>query len=154
MIFLLPYTRKFDTNNCACCSTPNDFLHKLLNLIITSSVTFNRSVVSAVNIIFYWKHWWILVFPFTFKLKVELLLEYEVVGNKAEGRISKTGVTRKQSPSNFPKNDNFLPLDTHVHVGIKGQEMLAFWKIWRALFPCNIPFAICPFALLLTKSKP
>ena len=27
--------------------------------------------------------------------------------------------------------------------------MSVFWKIWRALFPCNTHFEICPFALPL-----
>ena len=40
-------------------------------------------------------------------------MEYHYVGNKAKGRISKKCVTRKQSATNFPKNEHFLPPDTH-----------------------------------------
>ena len=40
------------------------------------------------------------------------------VSNKAKGRISKR-VLRKQSPSNFPKNQHFLPLDKHKYVIMK-----------------------------------
>ena len=47
----------------------------------------------------------------------------------------KTGVTRKQSTSNFPKSKHFLPPDTHP---------------WPALFSCNSRFEILPFALLPT----
>ena len=34
---------------------------------------------------------------------------------------------------------------------IQGQEMFAFWKIWRALLSCYLCFEIRPLALLLTK---
>ena len=29
-------------------------------------------------------------------------------------------------------------------VRIKGEEMLIFWKIWRALFSCYLRLEICP----------
>ena len=37
-------------------------------------------------------------------------------GNKARGRILKTGATGTQNMPNFPKNVHFLPPDTHTHV--------------------------------------
>ena len=38
-----------------------------------------------------------------------------IVGNKTKERNT-TGVSRKGSTSNFPKNAHFLPLDTHTYV--------------------------------------
>ena len=34
-----------------------------------------------------------------------------------------------------------------------GEELLVFWKIWRALISCNIHFEIHPFALLPANCK-
>ena len=50
----------------------------------------------------------------------------------------KTKVTRKQSTSNSPENEYFLPPDTHKYVS---------WKIWCALFSCYLRFEIRPFVL-------
>ena len=36
------------------------------------------------------------------------------VSNKAKRANLKTGVSRKQSTPNFPKNEYFLPPDTHT----------------------------------------
>ena len=38
------------------------------------------------------------------------------VGNKAKGQISKMGVSRKQSMSNYPKNEHFLPPYTYTYL--------------------------------------
>ena len=54
----------------------------------------------------------------------------------------KTGVSRKQSMSNFLKNEHFLLPDMHTYV---------FQKIWRALFSSNTCSEIRSFALLPTK---
>ena len=59
----------------------------------------------------------------------------------------KTGVTRKQSTPNFPKNEHFLP-----------QEIFVFWNILLALFSCNtrfenLTFALLPFALRQLNSR-
>ena len=35
----------------------------------------------------------------------------------------KTGVTRKQITLNFPKNEHFLPPDTHMHACVSGGGM-------------------------------
>ena len=35
----------------------------------------------------------------------------------------KTGVSRKQSASNFPKNEYFLPPDTHTYQGVRNDAM-------------------------------
>ena len=55
----------------------------------------------------------------------ECPIKNDFVGNKAKGRISKRGVSRKQSTPNFPKKEHFLPPDTPTYV---------YGKIWRALF--------------------
>ena len=36
----------------------------------------------------------------------------------------KTGVSRKQSMPNFPKNEHFLPPDTHTHMYVSGGTKL------------------------------
>ena len=41
----------------------------------------------------------------------------------------KAGVSRKQSRSNFPKNEHFLPPDTHTSVCISGLITEDFVKI-------------------------
>ena len=45
---------------------------------------------------------------------------FEFVGNKAKGQISKRVFQEKSTP-NFPKNEHFLPLDTHT---LKGHTYL------------------------------
>ena len=55
-------------------------------------------------------------------------------------------VRRKQSTPNFPKNEHFLPPDTHI----RGQKMFAFRNIWRPLLSCYLRFEIRSFALLPT----
>ena len=62
------------------------------------------------------------------------------VGKKVKGWISKQ-VLRKQSSPNFPKNEYFLPPDTHTYV---------FRKIWSALFSCFLRFEIFSFPYLPT----
>ena len=62
------------------------------------------------------------------------------------------GVSSKQSTPNFPKNDYFLPSNTHTYVCVSGgKKYLVFWIIWRALFSYKTRFEIRPFALLPTK---
>ena len=36
--------------------------------------------------------------------------------------ISKLGVSRKQSTTNFPKNKHFLPSDTHTRLRVKNDN--------------------------------
>ena len=57
----------------------------------------------------------------------------------------KTGVSRKQSTPNFPKNEHFLPPDTH------GVRYVHFQKIWRAFFSWKTQFEIRPFCLITDK---
>ena len=67
----------------------------------------------------------------------------------------KLSVTRQNGESqNFPKNENFLPPDTHTYVCVSGDKKCSFFrKIWRALFSWNTHFEIRLFALLPTKWK-
>ena len=63
------------------------------------------------------------------------------------------GISRKQSTSNFPKNEQFLPLDTHMYLCVSGgKKMFVFRRIRRALFSWNTRSEIGPSALLLTTS--
>ena len=63
----------------------------------------------------------------------------------------KTGVSRKQSTSNFPKSEDFLPPDTYTYTCVLGGKKCSFRKIWRTLFSWITRFEILPFALLLTN---
>ena len=49
-----------------------------------------------------------------------------MVGNK-KGANLKTGVTRKQSAPNFPKNEHSLPLDTHTYDCVSGGKKCSFF---------------------------
>ena len=63
------------------------------------------------------------------------------------------GISRKQSTSNFPKNEQFLPLDTYMYLCVSGgKKMFVFRRIRRALFSWNTRSEIGPSALLLTTS--
>ena len=70
---------------------------------------------------------------YNFLEKNGLILQLQLVGNKAKWATLKTCITRKQSTPYFPKNKHFIPL------------------IWRALLSCNFRFEICPFTLLPTN---
>ena len=70
-----------------------------------------------------------------------------VVGNKAKGRI-KTGVSRKQTRSNFPKNERFLPPDTHTYVCVSGGKKCSFFGKFDVLWFLETPvlgFAFLPY---------
>ena len=62
----------------------------------------------------------------------------------------KTGVTRKQSTTNFQKNKHFLPSDTHTYVCVSGGKKCSFFGKLGVLFSCNTRFEIRSFALLPT----
>ena len=87
------------------------------------------------------------------------------VGNKAKyriskwakGRISETGVTRKQRTPNFPKNEHVLPSDTHTpsdtHMRVcvsQGKKWSFFRKFGMLCFLVTPVSEIRPFALLST----
>ena len=60
----------------------------------------------------------------------------------------KASFTRKQSTSNFPKNEYFLPPDVHTCLYVSGVRNVRFSDNF---FPCKIRFAIRPLALLPTN---
>ena len=62
----------------------------------------------------------------------------------------KTGVTRKQITLNFPKNELFLPPDTHMHACVSGGGWGAGLRSVCFLenLTCFTRFEIRPFALL------
>ena len=63
----------------------------------------------------------------------------------AKGRISKQ-VTRIQSMPNFPKNEHFLPPDTHTYVCVSGGKKHSFFRKFGML--CILVTSVLRFALL------
>ena len=57
-------------------------------------------------------------------------------------------VSRKQSTSNFPKKELFLPPQTYTYVCVSGGKKCSFFGQFGEL--CNIRFEIRPFASLPT----
>ena len=57
----------------------------------------------------------------------------------------KTGVSRKQSTPNFPKNEHFLPPDTHMYVCVSGSKKCSFYGKFGVLFFFKNPFWDSPF---------
>ena len=63
----------------------------------------------------------------------------------------KTGVTRKQSRPNVPKNENFLPFNTYTCVCVSGDKECSFFgKLGVLCSFCNTRFEVRPSALLPT----
>ena len=58
----------------------------------------------------------------------------------------KTGVSRKQSTPNFPKNEHFLPPDTHTYVCVSGGKKCSFFGKFGVL--CFLETLALRFALL------
>ena len=66
---------------------------------------------------------------FIFSEKEVNTLRRQIVNNKAKKANLKTGVSRKQSASNFLKKEHFSPPDTHMYVCLsKGKRYLFFGK--------------------------
>ena len=60
----------------------------------------------------------------------------------------KTGVSRKQSTPNFPKNEHFLPPDTHTYVCVSGGKKCSFFGKFGMLCFLKTPvlrFALSPY---------
>ena len=53
----------------------------------------------------------------------------QLVGNKTKRVNLKTGVARKQSTPNFPKNEHFLPPDTHMYVCVSECKKCSFFVL-------------------------
>ena len=63
----------------------------------------------------------------------------------------KTGVSRKQSTPNFPKNKHFLPPDTYTYKCVSGGKKCSFFEKFGVLsFSWNTSFEIRPITLLPT----
>ena len=58
-----------------------------------------------------------------------------------------TGVSRKQDTPNFPKNEHFLPPDTHTYVWVSEGKKCSFFRKFGVL--CFLETPILRFALLL-----
>ena len=56
------------------------------------------------------------------------------------------GVSRKQSTPNFPKNEHFLPPDTHTYVCVSGVNKCLFFGKLGVL--CFLEIPVLRFALL------
>ena len=54
------------------------------------------------------------------------------------------GVSRKQSTSNFPKNEHFLPPDMHMYVCVFVFFKHPFWEL---------PFCLITDALMIEKAN-
>ena len=75
----------------------------------------------------------------------------DYVDDKAKRRISKQ-VTRKQSTPNVPKNEHFLPHDTHTYVCVSGDKKCAFsgkFGVLCFLVTSVLRFAVLPYLLRL-----
>ena len=75
----------------------------------------------------------------------------QIVGKKAEGRISKQVFQENKACQIFPKTNIFYSLIHTCTCACQGVKMLVFRKMWRALFSWSTHFEIRPLALLPTK---
>ena len=82
--------------------------------------------------------------------EAELKRKRYFVGNKAN---LKTAVTRKQSTPNVPKNEHFLPTDTHVGVRFRGKKcsFLGKFVVLCFLVTSVLRFALLPYYRQLIK---
>ena len=82
---------------------------------------------------------------FIFSEKEVNTLRRQIVNNKTKKANLKTGVSRKQSASNFPKKKHFSPPDMHMYVCLsKGKRYLFFGK-FGVLYFLETPFRDSPF---------
>ena len=72
-----------------------------------------------------------------------MIQKSSVIRQKGE---SQNGVSRKQSTSNFPKNEHFLPPDTHTYVCVSGGKKCSFFGKFDML--CFLETPILIFVLL------
>ena len=81
---------------------------------------------------------------FTFKL---LKIDCKLQAKRKRANLEK-GVTRKQSRSNFPKNEHFLPPDRHTGVFVSGGKKCSFFRKFDLLGLLVTPvlrFALLPY---------
>ena len=55
------------------------------------------------------------------------LIRSKIISNEVKRSNLKTGVPRKQSTPNFPKNEHFLPSDMHAHVCVSEGKKCSFF---------------------------
>ena len=84
------------------------------------------------------------------RLKFGKFYQCTIVGNKAEGRISKQ-VTRKQSMSNFPKNDHFIPLIRIRTFAYQGVRHFHFSENLACFVFLLLQFWDSPFCLIIDE---
>ena len=82
---------------------------------------------------------------FTIKLSTS---QFQFVGNKAKGRISKRVFQENKARQNFRKTNISYPLIRTCTWAYQLVWNFHFSEIWRALFSWNARFEIRPFALL------
>ena len=68
-----------------------------------------------------------------------MIQKSSVIRQKGE---SQNGVSRKQSTSNFPKNEHFLPPDTHTYVCVSGGKKCSFFGKFDMLCFLETPILI------------
>ena len=79
-------------------------------------------------------------------------LNSSVIWQKGKSQNGGNKNTKHVKFSNFPKNERFLPPDTHTYVCVSGgKKTFVFRKIWRALYSCYLRFEIRPFAIVPTN---
>ena len=79
-------------------------------------------------------------------LVIAIIIISVLVSNKAKRANLKTDVIRKQSTPNFPKNEHFLPRDTHTCVCVSGGKKCSFFRKFGML--CFLITPILRFVLL------
>ena len=78
-----------------------------------------------------------------------LLYFWEIIKVAQDFRANlKTGVSRKQSTSNFPKNEHFLPPDTHTYMCVSGDKKCSFFGKLACFVFLKHPFWDSPFCLI------
>ena len=75
---------------------------------------------------------------------------WDIIGNKAKKANLKTRVTRKQSTSNFPKNEHCFPWYAHARVQYLGKKCSFFVKYGMFWFLETPVLRTPPFVLLAT----
>ena len=79
-------------------------------------------------------------------------LNSSVIWQKGKSPNGGNKNTKHVKFSNFPKNERFLPPDTHTYVCVSGGKKRSFFgKFGVLLYSCYLLFEIRPFAILLTK---
>ena len=100
---------------------------------------------------FFYINLWVIFIIFIFHFKY--WIKSSVIRRKGKYQ---NGCFKKQSTTNFPKNENFLPPDTHTCMCVSaggggGKKCSFFGKIWCALW--DSPFCLNTDEVLLLPNK-